>query len=1016
VRSDKGAGIMPTEKKKTKAQKPSKTKKTRGEEGKTKKVAQSGSQKNVGDQKSFPIVGIGASAGGLEALESLFENLPVKSGLAFVVITHTDPKRASLLPSIIKRKTRVSVKLVEEAMAVQPDTVYLPPSDQDLFIDKITFHLKNRPEPDRMHLPVDLFLRNLAEEWGERAACVILSGTGSDGTLGLRAIKEKSGLAVVQDPKSAKHTGMPSSAIDTGLVDFVLTPEKIPERLIEYFKHPVAIKRVSDKEPEKETDHIKGILNFLAKQTRHDFSLYKSSTLKRRIARRIAVTRSQNENEYLRILFKDNQEVQALFQDLLIGVTSFFRDPEAFAYLKERILADLFAAKKKNQTLRVWVPGCATGEDAYSVAMLLNEYMEENDISCEIQIFGTDIDQNGIEKARSGIYLENISADVSAQRLKQFFTKEDSRYRIKHDIRETVIFAEQNLLRDPPFSELDLLVCRNLLIYLKTEAQDKLIPLFHFTLRKDGILFLGNSETIGRFPELFEQRSKSYSIYRKRESAVAPVVRFPTGKTDSVSLGDESKHRRDELAVAEIGLEKAVENILVQEFTPVCVLINNAGEIIYTHGRTGKYLEVAPGRPNWNLAVMAREGLRFPLLAALRKARESNEPIAVKGLKVKTNSEYQWINLTVKRFSQPPLKDTVMVIFNELPAPEEKTGEPEQNKTTERQDDRNEELEQELLRVRQESRSVREELETSNEELRSANEEMQSSNEELQSTNEELESSREELQSLNEELNTVNDELKNKIQELHDSYQAVTDALNSTGIAIVFLDKKLCITRFTQTAAKLINLIDADVGRPLEHISVNLDHEGICEKAEQVLKTLTPIEEEVKTTDGIWYRLNITVHREKDHVIEGVVMTFVDIDPQKKAQREIEQVKTCEIMSAKWLAENIVDTVREALLVLDEKMRVITANRRFYECFGSDLKQIEGKNLFELQNGQWDLPELRKLLKQTVERGKTFENYPVEYKFANVGFKKLLLNGCHLKEDDGNKNKILLAIKDVTEP
>ncbi len=1019
---------MPTNKKKPAAKKLSRAHKAGDESRETKKQAKEARQKSDGRQQTqaepakpaegeglFPIVGIGASAGGLEALEAFFENLPLENGIACVVITHTDPKRTSLLPSIIKRKTKISVKQIEDEMPVEPNTIYLPPSDRDLLLNKQYFQLKKRPARDAIHLPIDLFLRHLAAECGERAACVILSGTGTDGTHGLRAIKEKSGLAVVQKPDSARHSGMPASAIDTGLVDFVLSPQEMPGRLIEYFKHPDSIKPIPQKEPQKEPDKIHQILALLAKHTRHDFSLYKASTLQRRIGRRIAVTRSRDSSEYLQVLYRNNLEVQALFQDLLIGVTSFFRDAGAFAYLKENVLAELFARNKEGQSLRVWVPGCATGEEAYSVAIILKEYMEEKDSSREIQIFGTDIDPRAIKKARAGEYLENIAADVGAERFKRFFVKKNSRYLVKRDIREPVVFAEQNLLRDPPFSELDLLVCRNLLIYLKTEAQDRLIPLFHYTLKKNGILFLGSSETIGRFPELFEPLSRSHSIFRKKESAVRPQIRFPAGKIEPEPFDDEREDAKHTHGEDHISLDKAVTNVLLEEFTPACVVVNHGGEIVYTRGRTGKYLELAPGKPNLNIADMARDGLRFPLISALRQAKETKAPIRETGLKVKTNGEYQWIDLTVKGFSRRSLNEAWLVVFEDVPAPAKKAATPNRGRKNERKKDRVQELEQEILRVRQEYHSVREELETSNEELRSSNEELQSSNEELQSTNEELESSREELQSLNEELNTVNDEFQNKILELRASYQVVTETLNSTRIAIVILDKDLCVARFTKAATELINLIDSDLGRPLGHFSDNLEFEDLPGTAARVLNDLAPFEDEVKTDDGHWYRMSIMVHRQVDHLIAGVVMTFVNIDPQKKVQQEIEDMKAREIQSARRYAENVIDTVRESLLVLDEQMQVISANRRFYQTFATDSKQTEGKNLFELGNGQWDMPELRKLMKQAAGQRRSFEDFRVEHKFPNIGFKKMLLNARYLQSDTEDENKVLLAIEDVTD-
>ena len=1021
---------MATEKRKPAAKKSTENKKLRNETRKKKmpsdkarltsgarSAKDSGPMASSPVKASFPIVGIGASAGGLEALEAFFENLPEESGLAFVVITHTDPKHTSLLPEILTRKTKkaVDVKQIEEAMPVEPNCVYLPPSDRDPFIEDETFHLRERPARYEVHMPVDLFFKNLSEVWGEYAGCVILSGTGSDGTYGLRAIKEKSGIVLAQEPASARHTGMPVSAIDTGLVDFVISPAEMAGRLIEYFKHPVEIKPAPVKKNKKEPDQVKKIMALLANRTRHDFNLYKDGTLTRRIARRIAVTRSRNSSEYLQTLYRDDGEVRALFQDLLIGVTNFFRDPEAFRYLQERAIPELFSKNKKSETLRVWIPGCSSGEEAYSVAIILKEYMEENDISKDMQIYGTDIDPLAIARARSGTYIRNIVADVNAERLKRFFDKEGDRYRVRREIRESVVFAEQNLLRDPPFSDLDLLVCRNLLIYLKTEAQQRLVPLFHYTLKKHGILFLGNSESIGRFPELFEPLSKQYSIFRKRETAIRPRVLFPTGKTAPAAQDIEKGDEREGPARAHINLEKAVEDLLLKEFAPACVIVDKSGQILYTRGRTSKYLELAPGKPFLNVADMAREGLRFSLMSAFRRVSDEKGPVHQKCLRVKTNGEDQWIDLTVKSVNRPPFGDAFIVAIHEREAPEKWAEAPEPDETETLQKNRIDELAREMSRTQQEYRGAMEELDTSNEELRSTNEEMQSANEELQSTNEELESSREELQSLNEELNTVNSELQVKIRELHDSYRAITDALDSTRIAMVFLDKELRVIRFTKAVTRLINLIDSDVGRPLEHISDNLDAEDLSAKAAHVLKSLIPIEAEVKTEDEHWYRMSIMVHRREEHLIEGVVLTFITIDGQKKAQQEIEEMKSREVQSARRFAESIVETVAEALLVLDEQMRVITANRRFFDHFDTDREETEGKSLFELGNGQWNIPELRRLLKETAEQRKAFEDYRVEHRFPKIGLKKMLLNGRYLFEEDPSQNKILLAIEDVTD-
>jgi two-component system CheB/CheR fusion protein len=834
----------------------------------------------------FPVICVGASAGGLQALEAFFAALPAGSGLAFVVIMHTDPEHTSMLPEIIGRKTRESVALIEDGMPVEVNTVYIPPSDRDPVIARGAFHLKKRPGKSVVHMPIDLFCKHLAQARGESAGCVILSGTGTDGTQGVRLIKEKSGLVVAQD-QSARHSGMPSSAIDTGLVDYVLNPSDMPERLIEYFRHPVHIGIPAERKDKKEPDPLNRIISVLANYTRHDFSLYKKSTIVRRIERRMTVTRCKDTSEYLAFLHRNPDEPRALFQDLLIGVTSFFRDPEVFAYLKQTVLPDLIARSHNGATLRVWIPGCSTGEEAFSVAITILECLEEKKKNRQLQVFATDIDAKAIEKARQGAYPQNIAADVSQERLKRFFTNEGDQYRIIAEIREPVVFAEQNVLRDPPFSNLDLLVCRNLLIYLKPEAQNKLLPLFHYTLKKEGILFLGTSENVGRFPELFQPLNKSFSIYRKKESLIRPQIEFPTVAKSVKAYGREAIHEGGAEASRPAGtrdLSHAVESLLLKEHTPACVIVDQNYGIVYVHGRTGKYLEPAQGKFNVKITDMAREGLRFPLLSALRKAgEEKDRPIRRPSLSVKTNGGNQSIDLTVKRIDQAPMNGCLMVLFEERPESDSRTqaspaGCPDEHRI--------EELENELMRVNQDYRGALEELEASNEELKSLNEEMHSSNEELQSTNEELESSREELQSLNEELSTVNSELHNKIGELNESYSAITHVLNSTRIAIAFLDTELKVQRFTKEAARLINLIATDIGRPIDHIAHNLVFENLAQTARKVLINLSGFEGEVRTRDGSWYRMAIMVHRTDEHVIQGVVLTFINIDAQKKARQE----------------------------------------------------------------------------------------------------------------------------------
>jgi len=821
---------------------------------------------------------------------------------------------------------------------------------------------------------------------------------------------------IAQELKSARYQGMPASALDTGLVDDVLKPSEMPLRLIDYFKHPAAIAKAPGKEKKKETDLMRRILVMLAQRTRHDFSLYKNSTLVRRIERRMTVTRSKDASDYLNFLQHNPSEARALFQDLLIGVTSFFRDPQSFDFLKQQILSEVVGRARDNQALRVWVPGCSTGEEAFSIAIVVIECLEQADVHREVQIFATDIDSRAIEKARQGVYPQNIAAEVDGQRLKRFFTRSGERYHVKREIRDPVIFAEQNILRDPPFSNLDLLVCRNLLIYLKPEAQNKLLPLFHYTLKSDGILFLGTSETVGRFPELFKPVSKPHSIYKKRESVIRPQVEFPTGARAladrAAAAGWEKGEGRPDDGVEYNSAAQAVEKKLLEQYTPACIVVNSSGEIVHIHGRTGKYLEPAPGKFNSRIADMAREGLRYALLSALRRVRDNrDETVREQGLVIKINGAHQRVDLTVTAIDRPPLKDCTMVIIQDLPESPQEAHTGEAGSKAGMQADKMEALEKELMRLTQDYRGALEELETSNEELKSTNEEMQSANEELQSTNEELESSREELQSLNEELSTVNAELHSKISELNQSYRAITHALNSTRIAILFLNRELKIKRFTEEAARLINLIDSDVGRPIEHISHNLELADLPQKVRRVLQTLNSIEEEIRTRNSEWYRVSMQVHRTEEHVIEGVVLTFINIDLQKKVQQDLEAAIRKEKQYATKFAESIIDTVHESLLVLDLKMRVVKANRIYYKTFNTNPGQTIGHGFFELDNGQWDIDALRMQLHRAIDEDHAFEDFLIERGFEGTRTLKMRLSGRKLSQEPEKESKLLLVIK-----
>jgi two-component system, chemotaxis family, CheB/CheR fusion protein len=966
-------------------------------------------------QKLFPVVGIGASAGGLEALEQFISGLPDKSGIAFVIVTHTHPDHPTRMPELLRRNSGVTFVLIEDKMTVETDTVYIPPSDKDAIIENGVLRLQKRSSRSHVHMPIDIFLRSLAEERGDKAGCVILSGTGTDGTGGLRLIKENVGIAVAQDPTSARHGGMPASAIETGMVDYILTPQEMANQLIAYFRHPV-VRKTEIQKNGKSSEHLSKVLTFLAERTDHDFSQYKKSTVGRRIERRMGVTHSRSIKDYLAFLHDNPDETHMLFQDLLIGVTNFFRDPEVFTFVEEEVLQKLLSQVEDNENFRVWVTGCSTGEEAYSVAIIIKEAMQKLGINRSLQIFATDIDANAIHKARQGVYPKNIAADVSKTRLDTFFIEEENHFRVNKKIRELIVFAEQNVLRDPSFMHLDMLVCRNLLIYLEPAAQNKLIPLFHYNLKPGGILFLGTSEHPGRFEDLFTPIHKRFSIYKKRDqrSPLSHPTPFPTGEKhvprNTLQKSETTRHEdADDGDIA-----RAVKKKLLQHHTPACVIVTTDGDIIYFHGKTGKYLEHAQGKSNLKITDMARDGLRYTLAGSLRKAAKNNEKTVESGVRVKTNGGHVHIDLTVQPFTEPAMKDHFMVLFTELPESlfdferkEEGAKEVPENEAARRIAV----LEQELFDLKEDHRITQEELETSNEELKSANEEMYSSNEEVQSTNEELESSREELESLNEELSTVNNELQQKITEVQEAYGRITDVLNSTGVAILFLDNDFQVKRFTEEASRLINLIDKDIGRPLDHISHNLDIGNLTDKIRSVLKQLSYSEEEVQTIDGHWYRMRIMPNRTDDNRIEGAVLTFINIDSQKAAQEKIDN----SFHSYKRFTEAIVDTVRESLVVLDTDKQVVMANRQFYETFQTSPQKTQKRPFFDLENGQWDIPELRQLLKDITEHDRAFQDYEITLHSETMEDKLLRLNARRLRDKDPDKDRILLAIETITQ-
>lgn len=960
--------------------------------------------------KPFPIVGLGASAGGLDALEKFLAHVPDDSGIAFVVVTHLHPGHVSLLPELLGKCTRMPVRTAADGLVVEPNTVYMSLPDGYLAILQGTLHLMPPDEAGVLRLPIDYFFRSLAEDQQEKAIGIVLSGTGTDGSLGLKAIKGAGGMTMAQEPDSALYSGMPASAINTGLMDYIQPVERLPQQLVTY-THGAYL---ATTEPEAGGDEglsepMQKIIVLLRTRAGHDFSVYKSNTIRRRIERRINVHQLTGPEQYLRLLQENPHELDLLFQELLIGVTNFFRDAEAFAALAKSVVPELLHGHADNTPVRVWVAGCSTGEEAYSLAILLQEGMDKARKHFPVQIFATDLDSQAIEVARRGFYVEGIARDVRPHRLARYFVKEEGGYRIKKEIRELVIFAPQNILKDPPFTKLDLIACRNLLIYVKATAQERLLALFHYALNPGGTLFLGSSENIIGLSDHFTVMNKKWKIFQRKDlggrhtlPAQSPLPAAKTGAVAGSPADMPDRLRKQQLSTL-------IEKTLLTRYAPASVIVNDRGDILYIHGRTGDYLEPATGQPRLNILEMAREGLRLELPSALRRAAAQKGEVVFDDVRVKTNGGYDSVRLTVVKLAEPEsVRGLLLVTFKtepvvKLPAAA-RAGAHRAGKSS--LPAHVPELERELQYTKETLQSTVEELQTSNEELKSTNEELQSTNEELQSANEELETSKEEMQSLNEELQTVNAQLEGKLEDLAQANDDMQNLLNSTAIATIFLDLKLRIKRFTPEATKLVKLIPSDVGRSLADLASNLRYDDLQADAAEVLRKLGFKEKEVQTKAGAWRQVRITPYRTTENVIEGLVLTFVDIDQVKSAERAAQQARA--------FAENIIATVREPLLVLDDKLCVVSANRAFHKTFKTSPREVEHLLIYKLGDGLWNLPALRKLLEDVLPRNTAFEDFKVEQNFPGLGRGPLLLNARRLQREAGAPGMILLAIEDAT--
>ncbi|MGZ5013058.1 MAG: chemotaxis protein CheB [Methylobacter sp.] len=843
-------------------------------------------KKKSSDDKTFPIVGIGASAGGLDALQQFFKAMPSDQELAFIVVVHLDPSHVSLLPELLQKQTSIKVVQITNGMLVEPNRIYVIPPNKSLSIFNRKLQLTDLEFPRSSHLPIDLFLRSLTQDQGDKAIGIILSGTGSDGSLGLTEIKAANGLVMVQDEASAQYNGMPKNAINTGVVDYILPPGEMPAQLIQYVQFRKGVQGPPISEQESTERFLQKIFFLIRNQTRHDFSLYKKNTIYRRIERRMHLHQITDMADYVAFLQKNEQEVGTLSKELLIGVTSFFRDPDAYDILAHKILQPFLNERPNNYTLRVWVPGCSTGEEAYSIAIVIQECLDNINHHINVQIFGTDIDELAIETARRGLYLSGINVDVNPERLKRFFIKEDDSYRIKKSIREMLVFATHNVITDPPFTKLDLISCRNLLIYFGPELQKKILPAFHYSLKEDGIIFLGPSETTGQSDHFFTVLDKKWKIFRRSNLAGAMPRSLNLHKAVNPIINNDVKIPNIIQKTEELSMLQLVEAILKHSSAPPCAIIDEKNNIIYVHGKLGKYLEPAEGKFSVNIVDMIRHGLKVELISAITQATQTKKKVQKKARSIQQDGSQIGVNMTViPTLEQSFTPGLMMVTFEDTL--EETLLKQAKLQSLPATTKEIEALQRQLDFTKENLQTTIEELETSNEELRSTNEELQSTNEELQSTNEELETSKEELQSLNEEAVTVNAELQSRIDELQLANDDMKNLFDSTQIATIFLDIQGCIRRFTPKVKEIINLEVADIGRPIAHFALSLQGINLTVVSSQVLKTLDKHESELYDDKGRCFFTRILPYRTTNNVIDGVIISFEDITRRKKAEQAV---------------------------------------------------------------------------------------------------------------------------------
>lgn len=926
---------------------------------------------------TFPIVGVGASAGGLEALEDFFRYANKDAGIAYIVIQHLSPDYKSLMLELLSKHTDMNIYRVEDGMLVEPNSIYLIPPKKNMTIFHGKLYLSDQRHNLGLNLPIDIFFRSLAEDLGEKSIGVVLSGTGSDGTLGIRAIKGAGGMVMVQDEDTAKFDGMPRSAIATGLVDYILSPSKMSEQLEKYTKHPYVSKDKGNLSLQVQNDDsLSKILAIIRSQTGTDFTYYKSNTIIRRIERRISVNQLDNIENYLNLILQSPVEINTLYQELLIGVTKFFRDAEVFTTVEDKVIPSIFSSKKGNESLRVWVAGCSTGEEAYSLAIMLDEYANANHLNIDIKIFATDIDKNSIEFASAGIYPESIVADVSEMRLKRYFSKVNNTFRVNENIRKMVIFATHNLIKDPPFSKIDLVSCRNLLIYLQPVMQNKVLSAFSFSLLKNGFLLLGTSETIGDLTSYFNTFESKNKIYRASEvmrNAIIDDYYIPSPVRGRVQT------TYDKRAAEKKESDDIFESImsgLFDDFVPSTVVVNENFELIHIYNDANNYLKIPRGKAQLNITKLVPEDLAIPLSTALHNVKKENKKVIYTDLNFQMDSSINTINLIVKPFkNQRTGIRYFIVIFEEVDIIKSIEGNEQYNRQK-NVDQRIADLELELKYTKENLQATIEELETSNEELQATNEELIAANEELQSTNEEL-------QSVNEELYTVNSEYQSKIEELTELNDDINNWLHTTDIGTIFLDLKLKVRKFTPGVEKYVNLIENDIGRPFKHISYNFKYDAMINEIQKVLKTLNGHVKEVRLNNNNWFLLKMQPYRTVENAVKGIVITFIDISDVKNYQIKLEHERN--------LLISVLENSPNAKTMVDENGRITYANKKAIELLELSNDEMGNK---KFNDPNWKI---------TDTEGNTMKDEELPF-MKIVSSKQAIYKYVHYIENKNGKN------------